>query len=108
MMRQPNIAQEHSALRQYGSHGNCRATVLDAREPGSVLVPVEDAGAGLSRRRATNLRALLHDKVWGPLGIGLSICRSIIEAHGGRPWASPRAPYGTAFCFIVPTARSSR
>ena len=38
------------------------------------------------------------------LGMGLSICRSIIEAHGGQLWASPRAPHGTAFHFTIPIA----
>jgi signal transduction histidine kinase len=37
------------------------------------------------------------------LGMGLSICRSIIDAHGGRLWASPRVPHGTVFHFTVPT-----
>jgi signal transduction histidine kinase len=38
----------------------------------------------------------------GGLGMGLSICRSIIEAHGGRLWVSPRALHGTALRFTVP------
>jgi signal transduction histidine kinase len=36
------------------------------------------------------------------LGMGLSICRSIIEAHGGRLWASANVPRGAVFHFIVP------
>jgi K+-sensing histidine kinase KdpD len=36
--------------------------------------------------------------------MGLSICRSIIEAHGGRLWASPNSPRGSIFQFTVPTA----
>ena len=36
------------------------------------------------------------------MGMGLSICRSIIEAHGGLISASPRVPYGAAFRFVVP------
>jgi signal transduction histidine kinase len=39
----------------------------------------------------------------GGLGIGLSICRSIIEAHGGQLWASANEPRGTIFQFTVPT-----
>ena len=37
------------------------------------------------------------------MGMGLSISRSIIEAHGGHIWASPAAPYGAIFRFILPT-----
>jgi signal transduction histidine kinase len=50
------------------------------------------------------------DRVFAPfattklhgMGMGLSICRSIIEAPGGRLWASPRVPCGTVFRFTVP------
>jgi signal transduction histidine kinase len=37
------------------------------------------------------------------LGMGLSICRSVIDAHGGRLWVSPGVPHGTRFHFTVPT-----
>jgi K+-sensing histidine kinase KdpD len=41
----------------------------------------------------------------GGLGMGLSICRSILDAHGGRLWASPQSPRGAVFQFTVPTAQ---
>jgi signal transduction histidine kinase len=40
----------------------------------------------------------------GGMGMGLSICRSIVDAHGGRLWTSPQSPRGAVFQFIVPTA----
>jgi signal transduction histidine kinase len=70
--------------------------------PGSVLVSVEDTGTGLDP--AVSLRIFepfVTTKADG-LGMGLSICRSIIDAHGGRLWVSARAPHGTAFRFTVP------
>ncbi|WP_280984868.1 MULTISPECIES: ATP-binding protein [unclassified Bradyrhizobium] len=43
-----------------------------------------------------------HSTKSGGLGIGLSICRSIIETHGGRLWATPNEPHGAVFQFTLP------
>jgi C4-dicarboxylate-specific signal transduction histidine kinase len=73
-------------------------------ESGSVMIAVEDTGAGLDPA----LRELIFDPFFTTkadgLGMGLSICRSIIDAHGGRLWAVPRSPHGTVFHFTVPIA----
>jgi PAS domain S-box-containing protein len=72
-------------------------------EPGSVLVSVEDSGPGLDPAIAERIfEPFVTTKADG-LGMGLSICRSIIDAHGGRLWASPRVPHGTDLRFTVPT-----
>jgi len=42
------------------------------------------------------------------MGMGLSICRSVIEAHSGRLWASAREPHGTVFYVQLPGPSSSR
>jgi signal transduction histidine kinase len=58
-------------------------------ESGRVRVAVEDSGPGLDPARADQLfEAFFTTKPEG-MGMGLSICRSIIDAHGGRLWASP-------------------
>ena len=41
------------------------------------------------------------------VGLGLSICRSIIEAHGGKLWALPRSPFGTTFYLTLPSAEAA-
>jgi PAS domain S-box-containing protein len=71
-------------------------------EPGSVLVAVEDAGAGLDPVVAERMFQPFFTTKSDGLGMGLSICRSIIEAHGGRLWVSPRAPHGAAVRFTIP------
>ncbi|WP_280972216.1 MULTISPECIES: ATP-binding protein [unclassified Bradyrhizobium] len=43
-----------------------------------------------------------HSTKSGGLGIGLSICRSIIETHGGRLWATPNEPHDAVFQFTLP------
>jgi PAS domain S-box-containing protein len=71
-------------------------------EPGSVLVSVEDSGPGLDPAIAQRIFEPFFTTKADGLGMGLSICRSIIEVHGGRLWVSPRVPHGTALRFTVP------
>jgi C4-dicarboxylate-specific signal transduction histidine kinase len=71
-------------------------------EADSVLVAVEDTGMGLDQASADRIFNPFFTTKPNGMGMGLSICRSIIEAHGGRFWASPRAPHGAAFRFTVP------
>jgi signal transduction histidine kinase len=73
-------------------------------ESGRVGVAVEDSGPGLDPMRADRLfEAFFTTKPEG-MGMGLSICRSIIDAHGGRLWASPNLPNGAVFQFTLPAA----
>jgi C4-dicarboxylate-specific signal transduction histidine kinase len=69
-------------------------------ETGGVLVAVRDSGPGLAH--GTFVIEAFHTTKPGGLGLGLSICRSIIEAHGGRLWASANVPRGAIFQFTVP------
>ena len=64
-------------------------------------------GAGAGSRRARALFDAFYTTKPGGLGLGLSICRSIIEAHGGRLWATANAPRGAVFSFTVPTDPAS-
>ncbi len=76
-------------------------------QPSGVLVAVEDSGTGLDPAMADRIFDPFFTTKPEGMGIGLSICRSIIEAHGGRLWASPREPCGTVFRFIVPGVMSA-
>jgi C4-dicarboxylate-specific signal transduction histidine kinase len=71
-------------------------------ELGDVLVVVRDSGPGLAPAALERIfDAFYTTKITG-LGMGLSICRSIIEAHAGRLWASGNEPRGTTFHFTLP------
>ena len=71
-------------------------------EPNGVVVDVKDSGPGLTPTALKHLFAAFYTTKPGGLGVGLSICRSIIEAHGGRLWAEANVPCGTVFHFMVP------
>ena len=67
-----------------------------------VLISVTDSGIGLDPKRAEHLfEAFFTTKTEG-MGMGLSISRSIVEAHGGRLWATSNAGSGATFQFTVP------
>src|SRR5262249_34330275 len=73
---------------------------------GSVLVSVADSGTGIDEAiRDRIFEPLFTTKTTG-MGMGLSICQSIVEAHGGKLWATPATPHGTEFRFTIPTARA--
>ena len=71
-------------------------------ETGDALVAVHDSGPGLEPVALENLFKAFHTTKPNGLGLGLSICRSIIEAHGGRLWAKANAPRGAVFQFTLP------
>jgi signal transduction histidine kinase len=76
-------------------------------EPGSVLVEVEDSGPGLKPAALESLFDAFYTTKPNGLGMGLSICQSIVEAHGGRLWVTANSPRGAIFHFTVPTQAGS-
>ena len=71
-------------------------------EANGLLVAVQDSGPGLTPATSDRLFEAFYTTKASGLGMGLSICRSIIEAHGGRLWATANVPQGTVFQFTVP------
>ena len=63
---------------------------------------MRDSGTGLDPKRADRLFEAFYTTKAEGIGIGLSISRSIVEAHGGRLWASPNEPHGAVFRFSLP------
>jgi PAS domain S-box-containing protein len=78
-------------------------TIVSASDgPDAVSVEVRDSGTGLDPEDATRLFEPFFTTKEEGLGIGLSISRSIVEAHGGRLSAAANAPHGTVFRFSLP------
>jgi predicted ATPase/signal transduction histidine kinase len=73
-------------------------------EDGKILIVVEDSGTGLDPAKIDNIYDAFFTTKPEGMGMGLAICRSIVEVHGGQLWASPRLPYGTTFQFTLPAA----
>ena len=80
-------------------------TISSANGPsGFVTVSIQDSGSGISEEVAAQLfQPFMTSKTTG-MGIGLSICRTIIEAHGGRIWFQNGLDRGTIFRFTLPKA----
>ncbi len=70
-----------------------------------VVVTVQDAGVGIDPNKVDQLFAAFFTTKPGGMGMGLSISRSIIEAHGGRFWATANADHGATFHFVLPAMR---
>jgi len=69
-----------------------------------VLVTVRDSGPGIDLEHVDRVFDAFYTTKSSGVGMGLSICRSIIEAHGGRLWAEANALRGAAFRFTLPHA----
>jgi signal transduction histidine kinase len=67
-----------------------------------VLVSVQDIGVGVDPRHADQLFDAVFTTKRAGMGMGLSISRSIIEAHGGRLWVTPNPTFGATFQFALP------
>jgi signal transduction histidine kinase len=87
-----------------------RARVLTVKstapDPDEVRLSVEDTGTGVDPKDADRVFDPLFTTKSQGMGIGLSICRSIIEAHSGRMWISSGASHGAVFNIQLPTFKS--
>ncbi|GLR85262.1 trifunctional serine/threonine-protein kinase/ATP-binding protein/sensor histidine kinase [Bradyrhizobium iriomotense] len=73
-------------------------------DSGGVLVSVRDSGKGMMPEQIERLFDPFYSTKPGGMGMGLSICRSIVESHGGRIWATADLPHGATFHFTIPQA----
>ena len=76
--------------------------VTEKGEPDGVVVSVQDCGPGLAPEFVERVFEAFYTTKSGGMGMGLSICRSIVEAHGGHVWTKPNSPRGAVFGFSLP------
>ena len=93
-----------NAIRAMGSVPGRRELTLRARQAqnGTLLIEVEDTGTGIPDDIAANLFDAFVTSRGGGMGMGLAICRSTVESHGGRLWATNRPEGGATFHFTLP------
>ena len=76
-------------------------------EPGHVTLVVQDSGPGVDPANLERIFDAFYSTKPGGLGMGLSVCRAIVEAHGGKLWATTGAPHGAVFQLILPVTADS-
>ena len=79
-------------------------TIRSEFEHGAVVLAVEDSGRGLDAEQISRIFDSFYTTKPDGIGVGLAISRSIIDAHGGALWASPRKPCGARVGFTLPLA----
>jgi signal transduction histidine kinase len=77
------------------------AVSSDVQADGGVMVAIADTGTGIDAEDVPLVFNPLYTTKAGGMGMGLSICRSIIEAHEGRLWVVPNIPRGSVFHFVL-------
>lgn len=77
-------------------------TIIACRQDGTVKVSVADTGTGVTREVAESIFTWSHSSKIDGMGLGLSICRTILEMHGGRIWLEKTDADGSEFSFMVP------
>jgi signal transduction histidine kinase len=78
----------------------------DQSDANGTLVAVRDSGPGIDPKHLELVFEAFQSTKSDGMGMGLSICRSIITAHGGRLWAAPIEPRGALFQFMLPNAEA--
>ena len=80
-------------------------SVVTEQRAADVLIAVHDSGPGIDPEHLQRVFEPFYTTKESGIGMGLSICRSIIDAHGGRLWADADQPRGTVFQFTLPAAQ---
>jgi signal transduction histidine kinase len=99
-----------NAVEAMGSiEAGARELLISTRqsETNGMIVAVSDSGPGIDPENLERVFEAFYTTKSSGVGMGLAICRSIIEAHGGRLWADANEPRGAVFQFTLPNAENS-
>jgi signal transduction histidine kinase len=99
-----------NAIQAMSGNGDSRRELhisTETDEAEGVRVGVRDTGPGLAPESLPRLFEPFYTTKGEGMGLGLAICRSIVEAHGGRLWATACEPHGTLFQFTVPAEQGA-
>ena len=77
-----------------------------SQSSGEIVIAIHDSGVGINADQSEQLFEPFFTTKDTGIGMGLTICRSIMEAHGGRLWATPNVMGGATFYFSLPTQSS--
>jgi len=96
------IVNAMEAMSGVGDRPRELVVTTGASASNEVFVEVRDSGPGLDPANLPRLFESFYTTKADGMGMGLSISRSIIDAHGGRLWATPNKPHGAVFKFTLP------
>src|SRR5262245_15957706 len=99
-----------NAIQAMSGDGDSRRELqisTETDEAEGVRIAVRDTGRGLAPESLSRLFEPFYTTKAEGMGMGLAICRSIVEAHGGRLWATTCEPHGTLFQFTIPAEQAA-
>jgi len=96
------------AMRAVRDRASALCIRIEKQLSGNIVVSVEDSGVGLNPNDSARMFEAFYTTKAEGIGMGLTISRSIIEAHGGRLWAVANDGPGSTFCFTLPIDEASK
>jgi signal transduction histidine kinase len=99
------VTNAADAMRIIMDRGRVLKVKSETNDAGEFALFVEDSGTGIDQKNMDRIFDAFFTTKSKGMGMGLAICRSIVESHGGTLSASPNAPHGSVFRVVLPRAR---